>query len=1637
VLPSRPDVIFYGNQEGMNYYIKNNGVSFQLSRVDSWREDDNRFGMPEIKKSKVPDQISTYRVDANWIDYNPNFTVERGQELDGYNNYYNVPDGVEPALFVKQFESVLLKNVWNGINIHYYGTEGQLETDYLVTPGADYHQIQIEIKGADLSISGQGQLIIKTPFGEIQEGELKVYQGEERLQAFWKIEEGNLVSFVIPNYNSALAMRIDPLIRIWGTYYGGTNYETGRGIANDLSGNVYLSGITMSTSLISSGGYQNSFGGGTEDAFVVKFNAGGIRQWGTYYGGNNVEQISGRSVATDFNGNVFLSGLTASLTGIAIGGAHQMTFGGGPGDSFVVKFNSSGVRQWGTYFGGAGNESTGSIATDGTGNVIMTGYTSGSTSGIATSGSYQLVNGGNGDAYLVKFNSNGIRQWSTYFGGTNSDTGNDITTDINSNVYVSGSTLSTSSIASGGHQNVFGGAIDAFVAKFSSSGGMLWSTYYGGSANDYGYGISSDINGNVYLSGETSSSTSISFGGHQNTIGGGIDAFLVKFNTSGLRQWGTYYGGIGDDSNSSFEGNITNTTDVNGNVYLTGTTVSTTSIASSGYQNIFGGGCDSYLVKFNSSGLRQWGTYFGGSSSDYGHSISIDNTGNLYLSGTTTSTSSIASGGHQNSVGGLDDAFLVKFYELITIQPPSSVIACSNSMVSFGLTANSTGINYQWQFKSPSATQFSNVSAGGTNVFAGVNSATLMIGNPTGLNGYSFQCVVSLGVLSEISSISVLTVNPSPTIQSQPINSALCLGSSATFAISATGTGLLYQWQNRFGSSGAWINCSNGLVYSGSTTNSLQVLNITGLNSYQYQCVVTNSTACSIISNAATLTVNSSPLITTQPLSITSCTNQTTTFTLVASGTGLTYQWQNRNGSAGTWLNCTNGAIYNNSTTSALQILNPASLNSYQYRCIVTNNTACSVNSNVVILTVNAIPTITTQPVAISACVNQTATFTIIASGTGLSYQWQNRIGSTGTWTNCTNGTIYNGSNTNTLQILSVNGLNNYQYRCMVTNSNACSTSSNAVALTVYTTPAASITADGVGANPVIINFGDATSLVLSGAFNSSNPNIVWTPSTGLSSNSVDNPIAYPTSSTNYTATFTNTFGCTQSVSQQVNVNSLPNSGSISVVSATGFNNFNVFDTVKVEVRLVGVSNIYAAYARLRYIGPLSPYLTYVGYSAGTILGTGAAVISTPPVAFGPYGYDFGISKIGSVPGYSGTGTLYTFYFKPNNIPTNLIGSQVCFYVDNLSVTNATVDAAVGLVNQGQYCFNYSNQTVVWPGDLDNNKTVNTADLLKIGIFYNNTGPIRPNANLQWVAQPATLWGYNTSSPNSDAFMVFADGNGDGIINNVDQTSVGFNMGKIHAIAQPMDSASFDRVATTGDLVVVPTPGYVSASAQSQQLDLSVSLANAGSTLNNLYGISFDISVDTNVFDLQNTTFDYSGSIFGIPSQSFLNIEYVANGVVSVGMTRFNNSSINGNGLLCKIKLNTYPGLNYSGTNLTFNGTVSAANDSIGMPYAISPSVVQIPYGSSSSITDIGKDISQVLLYPNPAGECLNVMINEEVFVKEIKVLDETGRVVIIKTPNSIITKYTIETLNLAEGVYTIQLITKDGQIYKKFVKGD
>jgi hypothetical protein len=259
---------------------------------------------------------------------------------------------------------------------------------------------------------------MKTPFGEIHEGELKVYQNGERIEAYWKIDEHNRVSFEIPNYNPDLAMTIDPLTRVWGTYYGGGGSDAAYSVKIDELGNILMAGGTEATSNIASGGHQNIFGGGLNDAFLVKFNSSGMRQWATYYGGSggwNFEEAV--SVAVDASNDIYITGTTSSTLSIASVG-HQNMNGGG-NDAYLAKFNSAGVRLWATYYGGTGGERGRGVAVDNLQNVYLTGSTS-SVSSIAAGG-HQNILGGSGDAFVVKFNSAGVRLWATYYGGTGND----------------------------------------------------------------------------------------------------------------------------------------------------------------------------------------------------------------------------------------------------------------------------------------------------------------------------------------------------------------------------------------------------------------------------------------------------------------------------------------------------------------------------------------------------------------------------------------------------------------------------------------------------------------------------------------------------------------------------------------------------------------------------------------------------------------------------------------------------------------------------------------------------------------------------------------------------------------------------------------------------------------------------------------------------------------------------------------------------------------------------------------------------------------------------------------------------------------------------------------------------------------
>ncbi len=647
----RPDILFTAQSQGVKLFVTATGLHYQFTRLHYKEKTEGKEkGMPRMERNNQPevDINETYRLDVQLNGSNPRPLVQVMDAGPDTENFFraNCPDGITG---VRNYGKIVLMEVYPGIDWVLYTKDGKLEHDFIVRPGAQLSDIQVNYTGAEtMKLAKNGSLQINTPLGSITEKAPYSYEeGGSELKSSYVLK-GNKLGFDVQNPKPGATLIIDPGVE-WATYYGGSAADRAQLVTTDAQGNIYMCGGTSSSNGIALSGHQNNISN-KGDAFLVKFNDMGERQWATYYG--DIEYDFGSSVSVDAVGNIYLAGSTQSTLGMAAGG-HQNTYGGGTRDAYHVKFNTNGLRQWATYYGGNNVDEGTSVANDGSGNVYLTGRTQ-STAGIAAGG-YQNTGGNTDDAFLVKFNTNGVRQWATYYGGGINESGFAVAADAVGNVYVAGYTSSYTGIAAGGHQNTYGGSADAYLVKFNTDGVRQWATYYGGVESDFANALAIDASGNIYMAGNTYSTANIAIGGYKNTYGGGEDAFLVKFNTNGNRLWGTYYGGSGYDEAFSIAG------DVSGNVYLAGHTESTTGISASGHQNTLAGSMDAFVAKFNTHGDRQWGTYYGGAKSDYGYSIATDNSRHVYLAGYSQSTTGIARGGHQNNFAGSSDAYLVKF----------------------------------------------------------------------------------------------------------------------------------------------------------------------------------------------------------------------------------------------------------------------------------------------------------------------------------------------------------------------------------------------------------------------------------------------------------------------------------------------------------------------------------------------------------------------------------------------------------------------------------------------------------------------------------------------------------------------------------------------------------------------------------------------------------------------------------------------------------------------------------------------------------------------------------------------------------------------------------------------------------------
>jgi len=300
-------------------------------------------------------------------------------------------------------------------------------------------------------------------------------------------------------------------------------------------------------------------------------------------------------VATDSSGNVYVSGGT-------YGGLDGNTIDVNS-DLFVVKYNSSGTKQWTKQYGTGEYDEARGVATDSSGNVYVVGGTKGNLNGIS--------NSGRTDAFVIKYLDNGTKQWTKKLGTWQNDLANGVATDSSGNFYVTGFTYQDLD------GNTSAGNADLFVVKYNSSGKKQWTKQLGTSKHDRARGVATDSSGNVYVTGDT-------YGGLDgNTSAGYNDLFVVKYNSSGTKQWTKQLGTSSSDEAYGVA------TDTSNNVYVTGYT-------EGGLDgNTSAGKADLFVVKYNSSGSKQWTKQLGTPSTDTANGVATDSSGNVYVTGYT------------------------------------------------------------------------------------------------------------------------------------------------------------------------------------------------------------------------------------------------------------------------------------------------------------------------------------------------------------------------------------------------------------------------------------------------------------------------------------------------------------------------------------------------------------------------------------------------------------------------------------------------------------------------------------------------------------------------------------------------------------------------------------------------------------------------------------------------------------------------------------------------------------------------------------------------------------------------------------------------------------------------------------------
>lgn len=447
---------------------------------------------------------------------------------------------------------------------------------------------------------------------------------------------------------------------VWARQIGGADAELAYDVTADAAGNVYLTGYFHQTADFDPGpGVLNLTSAGDNEIFVAKLDSGGNLVWAKRFGSTSADY--GSDIAVDGAGNIYVTGWFGGTVDFDPGAGVTNLTSAGADDVFVLKLNADGDLVWAKRMGGPGDDDAYGIAVDGSGNVHVSGEFTSTVDFDPGAGASSLSAAGSWDIFVTKLNSAGEFVWAQRMGGPGFDSSQGVAVDAGGNVYTAGSFVGSGDFDPGAGTVMLtaAGEDDVFVSKLNSAGAYVWARRFGGSGDDYAYGLALDADGNPHTNGSFKGKVDFNPGpgSLDLTSAGEDDVFVSKLDSAGGFVWARRLGG------SAFEFSADVAVDSSGNVYTTGLFRQTADFDPSGsVSNLASAGeDDAFISKLNSAGEFVWARRLGGSASDSGHSVKAVGS-SVYVSGRFAGTSDLDPGaGLSNftSAGG-NDAYVLK-----------------------------------------------------------------------------------------------------------------------------------------------------------------------------------------------------------------------------------------------------------------------------------------------------------------------------------------------------------------------------------------------------------------------------------------------------------------------------------------------------------------------------------------------------------------------------------------------------------------------------------------------------------------------------------------------------------------------------------------------------------------------------------------------------------------------------------------------------------------------------------------------------------------------------------------------------------------------------------------------------------------